>query len=147
MKPYTPHPIDNSAVSLTKRQMLVHIRKALADAKEASRYWPEAKWELLFDDLARQEAELAADIKRTDEATYGKLLRPQFVNTNNNLSARIIVHKPDDHLDMPYIPEASWTSLKRIVNSADGADIEVCADYEVYVCRRQYPIHTIPRYE
>ena len=61
LKPYKPCPIEGYDVALTSRQKLAHIRKVLADAKEAKRYWPFAEWTALIADLERQEAALAAD--------------------------------------------------------------------------------------
>lgn len=148
-KPYTPCPIEGYKVSLTKRQELAQVRKALTDAKEAKRYWPDADWTALLADLERQEASLAADIKRTDDAIYGKaMLRPEFVNCKNGLTAKLIVHPPNDKVDMPFLSEVSWSAAKRILCSEDGDDIEVNADYDVYICHGDtFPVGIIPRYE
>ena len=150
LKPYKPCPIEGYDVALTSRKKLAHVRKALADAKEAKRYWPFAEWSTLLADLEHQEADLAAEIKRTDEATFGKVFpRLEFVNCKNGLTAKSIVWLPNEDLDMPHIGEAVWTSLKRLVNCTDpdGDGIEVYADYDVYVARYSTPIHVIPRFE
>jgi hypothetical protein len=144
---YTPVHIDGHGVSLTSRAKLSQVRKALADAKEAKRYWPYAEWSALFADLERQEADLADDIRRTDEATYGKAtLRPSFVNTDTGGTTRSVVLLPNDKLDMPHIDETTWECIKRLLAS-DGSNIEVDADYDVYVARRGYVLSTIPRFE
>lgn len=150
LKPYKPSPIEGYDVALTSRKKLAHVRKALADAKEAKRYWPFAEWTVLLADLERQEAALAAEIKRTDEATFGKACpRVEFVNCKNNLTTKAFVRLPNEELDMPHIGEAVWTSIKRLVNCTDagGDGIEVYADYDVYVARGSVPIHVIPRFE
>ena len=150
LKPYKPCPVEGYHVALTPRQKLAHVRKALADAKEAKRYWPFAEWSALLADLERQEAALAAEIYRTDEAIFGKAtLRPVFVNTDTGGTMRAVVFTPNDTFDMPYIDETSWEGMKRILAS-DGSNIEVQADYEVYVVRgrnSRYTIHTIERFE
>lgn len=149
MKPYTPSPIEGHEVSLTKRQELAHIRKALDMSKDARRYWPSAEWNALLADLERQETALAAEIKCTDEAIYGKaVLRPELVNTRNGFTTRPIVFNPNDKVDMPYILSASWDAIRRILNDPTGENIEVNADYEVYVASKSGFIHhVIPRFE
>ena len=148
-KPYNPSPIEGHEVSLTKRQELAHVRKAFELSKDAKRYWPNAEWDALLANLQRQEAALAGEIQRTDEAIYGKaVLRPEFVNTRNGFTTRPIVFNPNDKVDMPYILPASWDAIRRILNDPTGENIEVNAEYEVYVCTKGgYPLHLIPRYE
>lgn len=148
LKPYKPSPIEGYDVALTSRQKLAQVRKALADAKEAKRYWPHAEWSALLADFERQEADLAAEIRRTDEATYGKAyLRPEFISCKSNLTTNIIVRFPNDEVDMPHIPEAAWDAMRRILNDPDGDGIEVNANYDVYVCRGRFPIRIIRRCE
>ena len=149
IKPYEPNPIEGFKVSLTKRQELAHVRKALEMSKDAKRYWPNAEWTALLADLGRQEAELAAEIKRTDEAVYNKAyLRPHFICCANNLDTHCIVNEPNDKVDMPWITEERWQTVCRLLNDPTGDNIEVDADYEVYVAHKCGYIHRIiPRYE
>ena len=138
-KPYTPLRLDNPATSpslamLTSRQRLAQVRKALAVAKDARAYWPDADWATPLLALERAEADLHAEIERTDAAMFGTaVLRPTFVNVETGMTARMIVRRPDDDLDMPHIDYDVYKSLRRCVG-ADGK-IVVYADYNVYVVK------------
>ena len=146
---YTPVHID-AANALTPRQRLAQMRKAFDLAMEANRYWPFARLVAAANEISLEASALAEDIRRTDEAIYGKAtLRPVFVNTDTGGTMRAVVYTPNDTFDMPYIDETSWEGMKRILAS-DGSNIEVQADYEVYVVRgrnHRYIIHTIERFE
>lgn len=143
---YTPVHID-AANALTPRQRLAQMRKAFDLAMEANRYWPFARLLAAADEISLEASALAEDIRRTDEAIYGKAtLRPVFVNTSTGGTMRAVVFPPDDTFDMPHIDETSWEAMKRILAS-DGEDIEVQADYDVYVVRRSHILHTIERFE
>ena len=147
IKPYTPVHIEMAYVSsLTPRQQLAQVRKSLALAKEAGAYWPDAQWTDALLSLERKEASLAGEIRRTDEATFGKaLLRPVFVNVQTDMTAKMIVRPPDETFDMPHIHEDVYRSLRRCVGM-DG-DIEVHADYDVYVVRGSHVLEVIGRFE
>ena len=150
IKPYNPHPIEGLGLTLTKRQELAQVRKALELSRDAKRHWPHAaEWSALLADLERQEADLAAEIKRTDEAVFGKAyLRPEFVNTSNAYTTKAFVREPNDNVDMPWITDVIWDSLRRLLNDPTGENIEVNAEYDVYVgSSNGFVKHIIPRFE
>lgn len=143
---YTPVHIDGTA-PLTPRQKLAQIRKAIELIAEAKAYWPVQNIVGVFDALRTDADALAAEIKRTDAAVFGKAtLRPVFVNTATGGTMRAVVFPPNDTFDMPHIDETSWEAMKRILAS-DGEDIEVQADYDVYAVRRTHILHTIERFQ
>lgn len=147
IKPHIPRPIEPELVGrLTPRQQLAQVRKSIAVARDARSYWPDANWTDALLSLERKEAELAELIRKTDEATFGKaLLRPSFVNLKTGGSAKMIVRPPDEDFDMPHIHEDIFRSLRRCVGME--GEIEVQADYEVYVTRSNRVLEVIGRFD
>ena len=143
---YTPQThIEGLEDHLSPRQQLAQVRKSIEVAQTARSYWPQGQWSAAFASLEAKAKSLEVDIKRTDEAIFGKqLLRPVFVNLKNGITTKIIVRHPDSELDMPHISEEVFNALKRIVG---GDEIEVYADYDVYVAHKNWIKTIIHRFE